>query len=88
MDQEETKEVQEHQIFLKKKVTSDLVLQARAKLNDDKVNGPEDAVASEMIKILPLEKIYTMARCLQDRSMGQMMLPARGGCENLFSFEH
>ena len=77
MDQEETKEVQENQIFFEeKRGTSDLVLQARAKLNDDKVNGPEDAVASEMIKILPLEKIYTLARCFQDRSMGQMDAPS------------
>ena len=52
-----------------------MVLQARAKLSDNKVNGPEDAVVSEMIKMLPLEKIYTLARCFQDRSMGQMDAP-------------
>ena len=32
-------------------ITVGLVLQARAKLSDNKVNGLEDAVASEMIKI-------------------------------------
>ena len=32
-------------------ITVDLVLQAMAKLSDNKVNGLEDAVASEMIKI-------------------------------------
>ena len=51
------------------------MLQARGKLSNNKVNGPEDAVVSEMIQILPLEKIYTLARCFQDRSMGQMDAP-------------
>ena len=45
-------------------ITVDLVLQTRAK------PGPEDAVVSEMIKILPLEKIYTIARCFQARFYG------------------
>ena len=40
-------------------ITVDLLLQARAKMSDNKVNGPEDAVVSEMIKQLPLEKIST-----------------------------
>ena len=31
-------------------ITIDLVLQARAKLSDNKVNGPEDPIVSEMIK--------------------------------------
>ena len=31
-------------------ITVDLVLQARTKLSDNKVNGPEDAIVSEMIK--------------------------------------
>ena len=39
-------------------ITVDLVLQARANLSDNKVNGPEDAIVSEMIKQLPLEKIH------------------------------
>ena len=37
-------------------ITVDLMLQARAKMSENKVNGPEDAVVSEMIKQLPLEK--------------------------------
>ena len=40
------------------KITVHMVLQARAKMCANKVNGPEDAVVSEMIKQLPLEKIY------------------------------
>ena len=69
-DQEETKEAQESRIehFKKKgnqqfteegrnaEIKVDLVLQARAKLSDNKVNGPEDAIVSEMIKKLPMEK--------------------------------
>ena len=54
----------------------DLVVQARAKLSDNKVNGPEDAIGSEMIKRLPFEKIYTIARCFQERFMGQMESPS------------
>ena len=80
------KEAQESQIeyFLKKgiqefteggrsaEITVDLVLQARVKLSDNKVNGPEDAIMSEMIKKLPMEKICTVARCFQGRFMDQM----------------
>ena len=68
--QEDTKEVQESRIdFFQKKrnqqftedgrsaeITVDLVLQARAKLSDNRVNGPEDAIVSEMIRKLPMEK--------------------------------
>ena len=65
-DQEETREVEENRLeFFKKKgdqqftverrnaeITVGLVLQARANMSD-KVNGPKDAVVSEMIKQLP-----------------------------------
>ena len=69
----ETKEWQENRIeYFKKKgdqqftedgrnaeIVVDLVLEARAKMCDNKVNGFEDAVVSEkMIKQVPLEKIY------------------------------
>ena len=70
------KKYKENQFFFEKKgshlfavdgrkaeITVDLVLQARAKMCDNKVNGPDDAVASEMIKHLPSEKIYTITRC-------------------------
>ena len=56
-------------------ITVDLVLQTRAKLSDNKVNGPEDAIVSEMIKNMPMEKIYTIARWVQERTMGQMESP-------------
>ena len=89
-DQEETREVRENRIeYFKKKgdqqftadgrkaeVTVDLFLQVRAKMADNKVNGPEDAVVSEMIKEVPLEKIYTITRCFQERFMGQMEAPS------------
>ena len=38
-------------------ITVDLVLQARAKMSDNRVNGPEDKVVSEMIRQLPSVKI-------------------------------
>ena len=37
-------------------ITLDLVLQAGAKMSDNKVNGPQEAIVSDMIKQLPLEK--------------------------------
>ena len=45
-------------------------------MSDIKVNRPEDAVVSEMIKQLPLEKICTITRCFQERFMGQMEAPS------------
>ena len=56
-------------------ITVDLVLQARAKLSDNKVNGHEDAIVSEMIEKLPLDKICTIARCFQERFLGLMESP-------------
>ena len=89
-DQNETREAQESRIeYFKKEgnqqftedgrnaeITVDLVPQARAKLSDNKVNGPGDAVVSEMIKKLSMEKINTIARCFQERFMGQMEPPS------------
>ena len=87
--QEETREVQQQRIDYSKKkcdqqfpddgrgaeITIDLVPQARAKMSEIKVNGPEDVV-SEMIKQLPLEKICIITRCFQERFMGQMEAPS------------
>ena len=39
-------------------ITVDLVLQARAKMSENKVNGPDDAIACEMIKKLLLENLH------------------------------
>ena len=55
--------------------TIDLVLQACAKMSDNKCNGPEDAVVSEMIKPLPQEKIHIIIKCFQERFMGEMEAP-------------
>ena len=91
-DKEETNEIQEDRIeyFWKEgnqqfteegrnaEITVDLVLQARAKLSKNEVNGPEDAIVSEMIKKLPMEKIHTFARCFQERFMARWNLKARG----------
>ena len=52
------------------KITIDLLLQAMAK------NGLEDAVASEMIKQLPQEKINIITKWFQERFMGQMEAPS------------
>ena len=46
------------------------MLQAATKVSDNKVDGP-DAVVSEMIKHLPLEKIFIITRCFQERFLGQ-----------------
>ena len=57
-------------------ITVDLVLQARAKMCDNKVKGPEDAVVSEMIKQLSFEKIHITTRCFQERFVGEMEAPS------------
>ena len=57
-------------------ITVDLVLQVRSKMSENKVNGLGDAVVSEMIKQLPLDKIYTITRCFQERFMGQLEAPS------------
>ena len=89
-DHDETREVQEKRIEYSKKegdphftddgrraeITVDLVVQARAKMSENQVNGPEDAVASEMIEQLPLENIYIITKCFHERSMGQMEAPS------------
>ena len=53
----------------------DLVLQARAKMSDNKINGPDDAVVSEMITHLPLEKILIITKCFQEHFLEQMVAP-------------
>ena len=92
-DQEETKEVQENRIeYFKKKgeqqfteegrtaeITVDLVLQARAKMSDNKVNGPEDAIVSEMIKCSCQWKRSTLLRSVfRDASWVRWMSQVRG----------
>ena len=69
-------------------ITVVLVLQARAKMSENKVNGPEDAFVSDMIKQLPLEKIYTITRCFQELFMGRWMHQVRGRLCNWCSYEN
>ena len=57
-------------------ITVDPVLQAKSKMSDNRVNGPEDAVVSQMIKQLLLGKIHLITRCFQERFMGQMEAPS------------
>ena len=97
-DQEATREVQENRIEYFKKmgdqqftvngrraeITVDLVLQARAKMSDNKVIGPEDTAVSEMIKQLPYEEIYIITKCFQERFMGQMEAPSSWKIVRLF----
>ena len=45
-------------------ITMDLVSQARAKMAENKVNGPEDSVVSGMIKHLPLVPLVRSTECL------------------------
>ena len=48
----------------------DKQLQARAKLSNNKVSSLAHAIVSEMIKALPLEKVYVIAECFQQRFKG------------------
>ena len=84
IDKEETKGFQQNRFdyFTRKgdqyfaeggriaEITVDPVLQRRARMSNNKVNGPDDAIVSEMIKTLPKEKVYTTTRCFQERVMG------------------
>ena len=45
-------------------------------MSENKVNGPEDAVVSEMIKQLHQEEIYIITKCFQQSFMGQMKAPS------------
>ena len=56
-------------------ITVVLVLQARAELREDTVNGLEDVIV--IIKKVPMEQIYTIAKCFQERFMGQMESPRK-----------
>ena len=67
-------------------ITVDMVLQARAKMSESKVNGPEDVVVSEMMKQFPQEKIYEVTRCFQQRCMGQMDAPNSWKIVNMVFF--
>ena len=88
-DVEETNEVQEKNEYFREQgnlqftedgrnaeITVDLVLQAIARLSENKVNGPEDAIVSVMIKRLPMDKIYIKTKCFQERFLGRMESPS------------
>ena len=49
-----------------------------AEITVDKVNGQEDAVVTEMIKQLFLEKIYIITKCSQERLWVSWMHQVRG----------
>ena len=55
----------------------DLVLQARAKMSENKVNGPEDAVVSEMIKQLPWRKTRPLRSVSRNASWARWSLQVR-----------
>ena len=96
-DPDETKEVQDGRIedfFCKgnlhftvegrrAEIKIDVVLQARAKMSENEVNGLGDTVVDEMIKQLPLEKIYIITRCFQERFMGLTEAPSSWKIEKL-----
>ena len=44
----------------------DLVLQARGKMAEERVYGPEDVIGTEMKKQLPQEQFCEVTRCIQD----------------------
>ena len=77
-DLEETKEAQEKRTeYFKKKGNQQFTEDGHnAKLSENKINGPEDAIVNEMIKRLPMEKIYTITKCFQERFMGMMESPS------------
>ena len=62
-----------------RKPTTDLVQQARAKLSDNKVNGPEDAIVSETIKKVARGEECTLLRsAFKNDSMTRWIPKVRG----------
>ena len=72
-------------------ITLDLVSQARAKMSEDTVKGPEDAIVSEVINQLPQENIlrnhkmlsrtiHGAGRCAQFMEDRETHLPAETRC--------
>ena len=59
-------------------VTIDLVSHVRAKKSENKVNGREDAVVTEMIKQLLQEKFNIIKKYFQERFMGKVEAPSSG----------
>ena len=53
----------------------DLVLQARARLCDGKVDGWRDRILSETLMRLPLAKLYEVAKLLEERFVGKVWAP-------------
>ena len=88
MDPEESIKVQEERIeYFKKKggqqftgdgrtaeITVDLVLQARAKMLENKANGPEDATVSETMEQSPQEILHHTT--LSDIDVGLVDAPS------------
>ena len=70
MDPEECKEDGDN-LFTEKgigaEITLDLVLQSSAETSENKVNGPEDSIVSEIIKQFPQKKICETVTCFRDR---------------------
>ena len=65
-------------------ISIDLIWQARTNMSDNKVNGLEDVVVSEVIKRLPWEKIYTITRAFKNFSRARWKLEADGRLRNLY----
>ena len=97
-DPNETREVKERRIeFFKKKgdrhftndgrgadISVDLVLEASAKMSENKVNGPEDAVVSDDQAVAPGEDLYDyemFSRTLHGQDGGTKFVE---GCEKGF----
>ena len=57
-------------------ITVDLVLLAKAQMSENKVNGQEDAVETEMIKQLLVEEIFICCEVFSGTLMGQMDAPS------------
>ena len=88
VDQEETNEVQKDRIQRYEKlrnehfsegrnveISVDVVLRARARSCDSKVHGPKEKIVSEMLKWLPLAKLYEVTKIHQEILMGEAEAP-------------
>ena len=71
-DPKETRKIE----YSKKNGDQEFTLLAIAKMSENKVNGPEDAVVKEIIKKLHLENVNTTTKYSKERFTGKMEPPS------------
>ena len=56
-------------------ITNDMVLRARGKMIWNKANGPADCLVTETLQCLPMETVYEVTHCFENRFKGECRAP-------------